>query len=135
MAGATKCPLLPPFKNKAKAYSSTLFANNFLGLKSGYDLRDNFCQKDFFAINSKMEPKIVSKNWLLSNKPYPCAQKNCALFQPKIPLLKVSMFRNAALKRQGDILNSVVCKWRSLKKECRNIVLNLTPVRAFLCFY
>ena len=82
MLGVTQRSLLPPLKYKAKAFSSTSSANNLLGLKSCYKLRDNFFQKDLFAINDKVEPMIVSKNWLLNNKPYPCAQTPCARVVP-----------------------------------------------------
>ena len=76
--GVTRGQLLSPLKNKVKAFSSTSSENNLLGLKSRDKLRAQFFQKDFFTINNELKPKIVSKEWLLSNEPYPCEQTHCA---------------------------------------------------------
>jgi len=75
MVGVIQRPLLPLKKRKAKAFSSTSSVDTLLGLKPG---RHNCFQKDVLATDSKVYPKIVSKDWLVSNKPYPCAQTHCA---------------------------------------------------------
>ena len=62
--GVTRGRLLPPLKNEVKAFSSTSSKNTLLGLKSDYKLRDNFFQTDFFVINNKVKPKIVSDELL-----------------------------------------------------------------------
>jgi len=71
MVCVTQRPLFPTLKNKAKTFSSTSSADTLLGVKPG---RDNFLQNYDLAINSKVYPKIVPKDWLLRNKPYACGQ-------------------------------------------------------------